>query len=155
VGVNFWLCSEGYFHSAYYKFRFYTSKMNEICLHRLWLYFSSIILCFGQCIWASVIHEGSVVDCRHCSQCRQCRHLAVVVEVMFLEGNAQSIWALKYVGTSASRLRRTHAAHMVWWVGLGTAWGSNKLWSLQQLKEWQFDRLFFFLPSYFLKVYQN
>ena len=35
--------------------------------------------------------QCSVVDCRHCSQCRQCRHLAVVVEVMFLEGNAQSI----------------------------------------------------------------
>ena len=33
-----------------YKFRFYTSKMNEICLHCHWLYFSSIILCFGQCV---------------------------------------------------------------------------------------------------------
>jgi hypothetical protein len=32
-----------------YKFRFYTSKMNEICLHCHWLYFSSIILSFGQC----------------------------------------------------------------------------------------------------------
>ena len=25
----------------------------------------------------------------------------------------------KYVGTSPSRLHRTHAAHMVWWFGLG------------------------------------
>ena len=33
-----------------YKFGFYTSKMNEICLHRHWLYFSSIILSFGQCV---------------------------------------------------------------------------------------------------------
>ena len=32
-----------------YKFRFYTSKMNEICLHCHWLYFSSIILSYGQC----------------------------------------------------------------------------------------------------------
>ena len=32
-----------------YKFRFYTSKMNEICLHCHLLYFSSIILRFGQC----------------------------------------------------------------------------------------------------------
>jgi hypothetical protein len=31
----------------YYKFRFYTSKLNEICLHCHWLYFSSIIS-FGQ-----------------------------------------------------------------------------------------------------------
>ena len=31
-----------------YKFRFYTSKMNEICLHCHWLYFSSIIMSFGQ-----------------------------------------------------------------------------------------------------------
>ena len=36
-----------------YKFRFYTSKMNEICLHCHLLYFSSIILSFGQCVrWA-------------------------------------------------------------------------------------------------------
>ena len=33
----------------YYKFRFYSSKMNEICLHCHWLYFSSITLSFGQC----------------------------------------------------------------------------------------------------------
>ena len=32
-----------------YKFRFYLSKMNEICLHCHWLYLSSIILGFGQC----------------------------------------------------------------------------------------------------------
>ena len=32
-----------------YKFRFYTSKINEICLHCHLLYFSSIILSFGQC----------------------------------------------------------------------------------------------------------
>ena len=32
----------------YYKFRFYTSKLNEICLHCHWLYFSSIIMSFGQ-----------------------------------------------------------------------------------------------------------
>ena len=32
-----------------YKFRFYTSKMNEICLHCHLLYFSSIILSFGHC----------------------------------------------------------------------------------------------------------
>ena len=32
-----------------YKFRFYTSKMNEICLHCHLFYFSSIILSFGQC----------------------------------------------------------------------------------------------------------
>ena len=31
-----------------YKFRFYKSKMNEICLHCHWLYFSSIIMSFGQ-----------------------------------------------------------------------------------------------------------
>ena len=31
-----------------YKFRFYTSKMNEICLHCHWLYFSSITMSFGQ-----------------------------------------------------------------------------------------------------------
>ena len=31
-----------------YKFRFYTSKMNEICLHCRWLYFSSIIMSFRQ-----------------------------------------------------------------------------------------------------------
>ena len=31
-----------------HKFRFYTSKMNEICLHCHWLYFSSIIMSFGQ-----------------------------------------------------------------------------------------------------------
>ena len=31
-----------------YKFRFYTSKLNEICLHCHWLYFSSIIMSFGQ-----------------------------------------------------------------------------------------------------------
>ena len=30
-----------------YKFRFYTLKMNEICLHCHLLYFSSIILSFG------------------------------------------------------------------------------------------------------------
>ena len=36
------------------KFRFHTSKMNEICLHCHLLYFSSIILTFGQC----------VMDCR-------------------------------------------------------------------------------------------
>ena len=30
-----------------YKFRFYTSKMNEVCLHCHLLYFSSIILSFG------------------------------------------------------------------------------------------------------------
>ena len=30
---------------------FYTSKMNEICLHCHLLYFSSIILSFGQCAW--------------------------------------------------------------------------------------------------------
>ena len=36
-----------------YKFRFYSSKMNEICLHCHWLYFSSIILSFGRCelVW--------------------------------------------------------------------------------------------------------
>ena len=32
----------------YCKFRFYTSKLNEICLHCHWLYFSSIIISFGQ-----------------------------------------------------------------------------------------------------------
>ena len=32
-----------------YKFRFYTSKMNDICLHCHWLFFSSIILNFEQC----------------------------------------------------------------------------------------------------------
>ena len=32
----------------YYKFRFYTSKLNEICLHCHRLYFSSIIMSFGQ-----------------------------------------------------------------------------------------------------------
>ena len=32
-----------------YKFRFYASKMNEICLHFHLLYFSSIILSFGKC----------------------------------------------------------------------------------------------------------
>ena len=37
--INFWI----------YIFRFYTSKINEICLHCHWLYFSSIILSFGQC----------------------------------------------------------------------------------------------------------
>ena len=31
-----------------YKFRSYTSKMNEICLHCHWLYFSSITMSFGQ-----------------------------------------------------------------------------------------------------------
>ena len=31
-----------------YKFRFYTSKLNEICLHCHCLYFSSMILSFGQ-----------------------------------------------------------------------------------------------------------
>ena len=31
-----------------YKFRFYTSKLNEIRLHCHWLYFSSIIMSFGQ-----------------------------------------------------------------------------------------------------------
>ena len=36
------------------KFRFYTSKMNEICLHCHWLCFSSIILSFGQCVWCTV-----------------------------------------------------------------------------------------------------
>ena len=33
-----------------YKFRFYTSKMNEICLYCHLLYFSSIILSFGHCV---------------------------------------------------------------------------------------------------------
>ena len=33
-----------------YKFRFHTSKMNEICLHCHLLYFSSIVLSFGQCV---------------------------------------------------------------------------------------------------------
>ena len=33
----------------YYKFRFYTSRMIEICLYCHWLYFSSFILSFGQC----------------------------------------------------------------------------------------------------------
>ena len=32
-----------------YKFRFYTSTMNEICLHCYWLYYSSIVLSFRQC----------------------------------------------------------------------------------------------------------
>ena len=54
-----------------YKFRFYTSKMNEICLHCHWLYFSSIILSFGQCagdkVWlihllSSVINLGTVIS---------------------------------------------------------------------------------------------
>ena len=31
-----------------YKFRFHTSKMNEIYLHCHWLYFSCVILSFGQ-----------------------------------------------------------------------------------------------------------
>ena len=31
-----------------YKFRLYTSKLNEICLHCHWLYFSPIIMSFGQ-----------------------------------------------------------------------------------------------------------
>ena len=35
-----------------YKFRFYTSKLNEICLQCHLLYFSSIILSFGQCVLA-------------------------------------------------------------------------------------------------------
>ena len=41
-----------------YKFRFYTSKMHEICLHCHWLYFSSIIMSFGQgdIYWMFVIH---------------------------------------------------------------------------------------------------
>ena len=34
-----------------YKFRFYTSKMNEIFLYYHWLYFSSFILCLGQSGW--------------------------------------------------------------------------------------------------------
>ena len=33
------------------KFRFYTSKMNEICLQCHLLYFSLIILSFGQCVY--------------------------------------------------------------------------------------------------------
>ena len=32
-----------------YKFRFYSSKMNEICFNVHWLYFSSIILSLVQC----------------------------------------------------------------------------------------------------------
>ena len=32
----------------YYEFRFYTSKLNDICPHCHWLYFSSIILSFRQ-----------------------------------------------------------------------------------------------------------
>jgi len=32
-----------------YKFRFYTSRMNESCLHCHWLHFSSFILSFGHC----------------------------------------------------------------------------------------------------------
>ena len=32
-----------------HKFRFYKSKMSEICLHCHWLYFSSIILSLGLC----------------------------------------------------------------------------------------------------------
>ena len=35
-------------HFFYYEFRFYTSKLNEICPHCHWLYFSSIILSFRQ-----------------------------------------------------------------------------------------------------------
>ena len=31
-----------------YKFIFYMSKMNEICLHCHWLYFSSITMSFGE-----------------------------------------------------------------------------------------------------------
>ena len=33
-----------------YKFRLYTSRMNEFCLHYPWLYFSSIISSFGHCV---------------------------------------------------------------------------------------------------------
>ena len=36
-----------------HQFRFYTSKMNEICLHCHWLYFSSIIMSFGQGVFLS------------------------------------------------------------------------------------------------------
>ena len=32
------------------KFRFYTSRMNEFCLHCHWLYFFPFILSFGQCV---------------------------------------------------------------------------------------------------------
>ena len=43
-----------------YKFRFYKSKTNEICLHCHWLYFSSIIISFGQghVIKILLIHKG-------------------------------------------------------------------------------------------------
>ena len=43
-----------------YKFRFYKSKTNEICLHCHWLYFFSIIISFGQghVIKILLIHKG-------------------------------------------------------------------------------------------------
>jgi hypothetical protein len=50
-----------------YKFRFYTSKMNEICLHCHLLYFFSIILSFGHCGYS--LHER-VLFFLHCSELR-------------------------------------------------------------------------------------
>ena len=48
-------------------FRFYTSKMNEICLHCHWLYFSSITLSFGQ---------GELCPCSHWMS-RRCSRINV------------------------------------------------------------------------------
>ena len=44
-----------------YKFRFYTSKLNEICLHCHWLYFSSIIMSFGQGEFIPAVAAGAGV----------------------------------------------------------------------------------------------
>ena len=58
----------------YYKFRFYTSKLNEICLHCHWLYFSSIIMSFGQ---GDQNHHLLLVDSlhnKHHAYCQPSKH---------------------------------------------------------------------------------
>ena len=49
LNATFSQSPKSHYASTRCKFRFYTSKMNEICLHCHMLYFSSIILSFWQC----------------------------------------------------------------------------------------------------------
>ena len=46
-----------------YKFKFYTSKMNEICLYYHWLYFSSMTMSFGQGGEDLLYHLSSEIHC--------------------------------------------------------------------------------------------
>ena len=61
-----------------HKFRFYASKINEICLHCHWLYFSSFILSFRQCVRWQVTIDNGAADHHHLSN----RHCLSMVQIV-------------------------------------------------------------------------